>query len=338
MRFGLLILLGFLGSLACGLVPLALAGGGRPVLPASTSADAPLAFTALALSADGQYLAAGTYEGNVLIWSQELVASYDSRGTVLGLAFSPDGKYLYSVSASGEVYCFDLVTKQKLLLFEAFSYPRIVTPVESVPERVRLQIPAGQVIAAFSAQADLVAIGAQDGVVRVWDLATAQFLGQLALEGLVHWKNLTCLAFNPRERHLLALCFEGNVWLWDVKTHRARKLLLDLPAAAAAFAPDGRRLLLATRGGDLGLVDLEKEEASFVLSMGEAVVGIQFVSDGEHVVIATPETIAVVSLAARRVAHAWTGSAPLALSADGKSLAHASLDRRSILLKPVSLD
>lgn len=96
-----------LGLLSVGVGGIALgndAANGHKILQPP---EAILAFTTVAFSPDARYLVAGTYEGKVLVWSLEqgdLVLSYDTNGTIFDVAFSLDGHYVYSCSASNEVY------------------------------------------------------------------------------------------------------------------------------------------------------------------------------------------------------------------------------------------
>ncbi|HTX91482.1 MAG TPA: WD40 repeat domain-containing protein [Anaerolineales bacterium] len=77
--------------------------------------------SALAYSADGKYLAAGTTEGVVSLWdaaSGERLGDYDELVTeppssVRDVAFSPGGRYLAWTSRAGELLIWDLAARQK---------------------------------------------------------------------------------------------------------------------------------------------------------------------------------------------------------------------------------
>lgn len=73
---------------------------------------------AVALSADGQWIAAGDEQGKVLIWTladqQEVVVIDAHQGHISELAFSPDAKLLATTSYSGDVNLWQLPDGKKL--------------------------------------------------------------------------------------------------------------------------------------------------------------------------------------------------------------------------------
>src|SRR6266446_9979428 len=81
---------------------------------------------AVAFSPDGQRLASGDQEGNVLIWEWDntapVAALHGDQQRILSLTFSPDGQTLVSGDTEGTVILWDMVQgkeKQTLYLHDA---------------------------------------------------------------------------------------------------------------------------------------------------------------------------------------------------------------------------
>src|SRR5581483_8412426 len=105
--------------------------------------------------------------------------------------------------------------------------------------------------AAFSPDGRLLATGATDAVVRLWDPATGQ--EQRALRGHANW--VTGLLFAPDGRTLYSVSWDKTVKRWDPASGEERPVVEDAGRHAhVALSPDGR--LLASAGGRDGTVYL----------------------------------------------------------------------------------
>lgn len=295
-----------------------------------------LTITAVALSPGAEHVAAGTYEGKVLVWSlraQNLVLSFETDGTTLALAFSSDGSFVFSCSASGKVYRADLLTQEVHALFEAFSFPLPVYPPGPPADRPLMYVETGQAMAAFSPQAAHLATSAFDGWIRIHEVSTGRFLADFAPLGPRAWEQAARPAFSPCGRYL-GLCVQGKVWSWRVDSAEIHMLPLEhLFVSMAAVGPEGRLWALATETNELFLFSLDEKDAVPILSLSEMAKQLAFLPDGNHIMVATEKTIKIVSTAEKSVIQEWRGLRPLALSLDGKYLVHVDADGARLVVR-----
>ena len=88
-----------------------------------------------------------------------------------------------------------------------------------------------------------------DGIVRLWDVATRQQIGNPLTAH--HWRGYRAVAFSPDGKTLATGGADDTVRLWDVATRQQIGNPLSGHTGAlmsVAFSPDGKTL--ATGGGD----------------------------------------------------------------------------------------
>jgi WD40 repeat protein len=120
------------------------------------------------------------------------------------------------------------------------------------------QADGGVRTAVFSPSGSVLASGYGDGTVRLWDLATGQAAGDLAVAGAGSGGAVTGLAFSPDGAVLASVDAAGTVRLWDLRTgHSLRTLepagLSAETVTAVAFSPDGKLLASADAAGTVRL-------------------------------------------------------------------------------------
>ena len=247
---------------------------------------------ALSYSPDGRLLASGDgfppYEEPYHMRGQGVVRIWDAatgqvlrtlRGhtqNVMGVAFSPDGLTLASVSGSsltvpqtaskpGELFLWNTATGERVRnvtghagpltgvsyhpgghLIATSSWDRTIRLWDAGTGDLRHSLTGHRdwvLHAAFSPDGGRIASSGADGAIKLWDGASGQELW--TLRG--HTKNVTCVTFSPDGRRLASSSSDQTVRIWDgtasPEAHTWRGAVG--PIARIAFFPDGHRLLVA---------------------------------------------------------------------------------------------
>ncbi len=184
----------------------------------------------MAYSPDGSLLATSSGFSLLRVWDVDetsttfgevLYSPEDYRGDVTGVAFSSDGKTLASGSAD-MVYLWDAETGEALGELEN------ETLIHDV---------------AYSPDGSLLAVGCDDGNLRLWDVAQGEVLNI--------WEahpdsQVVSVVFSPDGSRLASSGWDGMVRLWDVEAGE-EIFTLEVATESLAFSPDGA--LLAAGGG-----------------------------------------------------------------------------------------
>jgi WD40 repeat protein len=193
--------------------------------------------------------------------------------SIRGVAFSPDGKMLASVSSDG-IRLWEAVTGQQMRLLGgqmvgasaiAFSPDGTMLATGSYDRVVRLwDIMGGKEIRQmhghqdgihsirFSPDGKSLASAGGDGVVRLWDVASGKELPSfVGHEDQINprptnIRQVLCVAFSPDGKVLASACLQDKrILLWEVSTGQVRSLPDQDRAVAVAFSPDGKTLASA---------------------------------------------------------------------------------------------
>ena len=162
----------------------------------------------------------------------ELLTFTKHNDQVLSVAFSPDGKQLFSGGGHGSLKVWEAATGKVSL-----TLPRHGGWVRSVAYS-----PDGKRLASFSS----------DKKIKVWDAQTGREMLSLACGN----SNLYCnLVFSPNGKHLAGLGADNKVRIWDAQTGQVLHTL-GASWGNVAFSPNGKHIA-SSNGYQINIWDAE---------------------------------------------------------------------------------
>jgi WD40 repeat protein len=279
------------------------------------------AIYSMALSPDGRWLAAGGWThkecpgrcGDIRLYdfaTGKLTALLKGHtNVVLDLAFSSDGKRLFSGSADKTAIIWDVESRK--LVHRLQGQKELVLAVAFTPDGARAVTGSFDKLKLWSAKdgkelvmltghkdkvrslavspkEGTIASGSLDGEIRLWDGNTGQYLRTLANQGVM----VGSLRFSPDGKLLLSTCAgpgcNNTQRVWEVATGKELVTYAkhDNIVLATAISPDGR--LAATGGGDNKAVhvwDLKTGDTKRVLAGTGApsILGVGFSAHGQRI-------------------------------------------------------
>jgi WD40 repeat protein len=191
-------------------------------------------------SPDEQMVACGTIQGELIVWrveDQRRVLQTRQARVVLGLSFSPDGRYLVAAfSRPDQLAIFDTKT------FE----PQAVIPVERKRSRERNTFLRKL---RFNPSGTLLTTACFDGIVRVWDFYSHSLRTEFD-DGLSYFCDVS---FDPTGTQLACGCTTGDIGLWNISEERQIARLYGHKAytKTVAYSRNGRLLASGSYDGTI---------------------------------------------------------------------------------------
>ncbi len=202
-------------------------------------------FTALAVSQDNGWLAAGTTGGTVYVWylaDRKLLYTLDAQpGEVQKLVFSQDGSHLI-ISTLLETWIWTIGDSQ---LVQEANFQSGSTAVVAVD---------------ISPKGNLLATARADGTVWLQGLPDGKLIARLGDQGL----SMGNLAFSSDGSMLATRSYEGGIDLWTIKAEQNDQTHLTLLSGIQytgyvgplAFSPDDKYLVSISLPGEITLWSL----------------------------------------------------------------------------------
>jgi WD40 repeat protein len=165
----------------------------------------------------------------------------DESGTVMCIAYSPNGKLIASVSLDEVVRVWDLATGTALHAI-------------SVPDRKAINPHYCDPSIAFSPNSQWIVSNSRDCTVRLWDVVT----GSLHRVMRGHTSLVTCVAFSPDGTIIASSSNDCTLRIWNVGTGDEQLMMTGHTAAvnSVAFAPNGQIIVSASDDCTLRVWDI----------------------------------------------------------------------------------
>lgn len=265
-------------------------------------------------SPDGKWIAAGTWDGDILIWDMQslrLVKTLTGYSDfIYSIDFSPDGNRIMAVGRRNNAMVWDLKTGDVLAIirtgnFEGsgvFLTDGVLIAIKGSQNAIAIwDVDKDERVAEYKHPEKLsptVLVVSQDGKWlyagyedgRVLEFETGSFLKVNEFEG--NGEPVASIAISPSQDHLLVATANHSITIWDMNTRE--KISENTHTghsgyvSSLAVSPDGKQLISGADDGRLYAWDLGSNSAALIDQGGyHRVEDVRFFPDGERFISVT---------------------------------------------------
>ncbi len=273
---------------------------------------------AVAFTSDDRYLIGGTGDGSLKIW--DLV----ERKVVASTTAGHDQSIVDMQTDRNNILLATLGREQLIRMWRAnYQYP--VAASYAVEGKARG--------VAFSADGKWLAIGADSGIVKIWNIQS----GEQSQTITGHNQQVWALAFSPDSRFLASADRSGQLNVWDIESGEVQWSVNsdDIPIWSVAFINDGKQLVTAS---DQRIKIRENATGELInnISNGDTLTRMTVFPDGHRIAVSTSNGQAKIwDIEKGEIINTFTVDDNLiwsvAISPDGLQLATASSDEVVVL-------
>ena len=158
----------------------------------------------------------------------------ETFGSILSVAFSPDGKLLATAGEAGELHFWKVADMKPLLTLRG--HLRWILSI------------------VFSPDGETLASSSDDRTIKLWDVSTGQVLRTLQAHSSWVWS----ITFSPDGETLASASDDRTIKLWDVRTGQILRTLEGHASLvrSVSFSPDGRTLASGSNDCTIKLWDV----------------------------------------------------------------------------------
>ncbi len=275
----------------------------------------------VAFSVDGQHLATGSWQQRIKLWrwsagttnsgpEVRLQKELADAGSILGLAFSSDGRRLAAGNTAGDLNVWDTETGQRLR---------------------QTHVPRGNFLRAitYSPDGTLIATGGEDPFLRVWNAETLEPRWQCR----AHMSEIWQILWTPDQASMIAAGGDGSISVWPTGPPPSREIIgtnvvAEYATGSLAFSRDSHWFTAGLTGTNLALWDASTGKLVQKVRVSSQRLHTAFATDSRSVYVAegdstikrraVPDLVVLDQVRLEEIEHRQT---EIAMSDDGRWLA-----------------
>ena len=274
-------------------------------------------------------------------------------GSVLSVAFSPDGRFLATGHANGEIRLWQIADRKQLSIYRghfnqvrtiAYSPDGKTLASGSHDHTIKLwNIQTGKCLHTFEGHSNWVrsvvyspdgktlASGSHDHTIKLWDIQTRTCVH--TFEGHSNW--VRSVAYSPNGKTLASGSYDRTIKLWDIQTGNCLHTFeghCDW-VRSVAYSPDGQTLASGSNDQTIKLWNIHHGQCVYTFKGHRDLVRtIAYSPDGNYLASGShDQTIKLWNIHHGKCLHTFEGHGSsvrsIAYSPDGKTLASGSHDQ-----------